>query len=102
MQDGQEWGGEIADNVDEIVEKAVSLYTDKTIWKRKQENGFRILRNLFDANKNGKELRERVEQILGSLAEYRENDFIGGIMWNSSLRYTEYMSKYIELKNRLK
>ena len=68
----QEWPGFIADETEEIVDKAVSLYQDQQIWEAASKRSKQILRSLIDPNW-GKELTDALEKIQQKQAVRMEN-----------------------------
>jgi len=95
------WPGIIADEPAAIVDAAVSLYTDETLWTEKQQAIEPVLKQRFDAKRLGDELMIRVNKIQSELSQHRENNFIGSMLNYHSNKSTYFMSKWIETKNRL-
>ncbi len=95
------WSGLIADSADDFSEQAISLYQDKTTWLQCQQHGFRIVQHMFNAVENGESLIQRIQQIRENLAEHRQNNFTGSMLRYHHHRSTEFMSRWIEAKNRL-
>ncbi|MFQ5344797.1 MAG: glycosyltransferase family 4 protein [Mariprofundus sp.] len=94
------WAGAVGDRAETLADAAVSLYQNKENWRQAQSNGFRIVQQLFDAQSNGKALIQRVVQIMESLAAHRQQHFIGLMLRHHHQRSTEFMSRWIEVKNR--
>ncbi|KAL0491206.1 hypothetical protein AKO1_002406 [Acrasis kona] len=100
-----EWGGMItkSDNFDEeFADAAVKLYSDKDIWYQKQNEGFKVIQELFDGPKNRKIFLDKLRHTYDKIGELRTNDVVGNIMWQSGMRTTEYMSKMIIMKEQMK
>src|SRR5690606_3972171 len=96
-----DWGGRIAYNGNDFIEKAIELYSNEQIWKETQECGFRILNNIFNEN-DLKLLKEKVDDFYSNLKEKRKWDIMQHLFWETNMRATEYMSKFIEIKKLLK
>lgn len=95
------WNGVIADNNDTFIDAAVSLYEDKRSWELMQQNGNRILEYRYQATQWESILTKRLvvqNQLKNSL---RKKHFLGLMLRHHSLKSTQYMSQWIELKNKL-
>lgn len=95
----QEWSGYIADETEEIVDKAVSLYQDQQIWEAASKRSKQILTSLIDPNW-GKELTDALEKIQQNLESHRRKNIIGQILWSNQFLSSKYLSQWIEEKNR--
>jgi len=93
------FGGFIADSPQDIVNKAVELYSNKTIWKKKQADGFKLI-NQFDKSVLQSEFIIKIDTVLAQLVSLRQNNFIGAMMQYQSMQSSKYMSKWIEEKNK--
>jgi len=100
MSAGLPWSGLIADSADSFTEQAVNLYQDKQQWQQCQQHGFDIVRNVFNEKANGEALMQRIRQIRENLAGHRQNNFTGSMLRHHHHRSTEFMSRWIEAKNR--
>jgi len=100
MHDELPWNGFIEDNPQEFANKAVQLYTDETLWNSCQENGFEILKSKFSKDLYSAKFSEKINYLLNNLEQHRNNNFIGQILQYHTLRSTEYMSRWIEAKNK--
>ncbi len=96
------WSGYIEDDVDSFVEQAVALYSDSTAWQQAQQNGFQIINQIYDAEVIGKALIDRINNVLQHLGQHRLNNFTGAMLRHHSLKSTQYMSQWIEEKNKHK
>jgi len=95
------WAGAVANDADSIASAAVSLYENAEQWRQAQHNGFDIVRQLFDAQRNGERLIRRLLILKENLAEHRQQQFVGLMLRHHHQRSTEFMSRWIEAKNRL-
>jgi glycosyltransferase involved in cell wall biosynthesis len=100
MHDELPWNGFIEDDPQEFANKAVQLYNDEKRWNNCQENGFEILKNKFSKNLYESKFRDKINYLGNNLKEHRNNNFIGQILQYHTLRSTEYMSRWIEAKNK--
>ncbi len=104
MADNNLFGGLVAtaDNIGhEFAQLAIQLYTKEELWQEKQMQGFHVLNKLFDKDQNRKNFEHQLTSLVENISTRRTQDFVGNIMWQSNVRATEYMSKFIELKQRI-
>lgn len=93
------WGGLIAVNEEDFIDKTVLLYEDETLWKQLQEKGKQLVNEEFSIKKWNGILKNRLEEILKNSAKHRSDLFVQKILWQNSLQATKYMSLWIETKN---
>jgi O-antigen biosynthesis protein len=94
------WGGLIANDAQAIADAAVKLYNDETLWKKSQQQGAAILQNYFGGADYSCLLIERIDSLQANLAVERQQNFIGAMLRHHSLKSTQYMSQWIEAKNK--
>lgn len=99
MQGNFDWNGFITDNETDFVEKATLVYQNENIWQKSQENGYKIVENLFKKELFESDFNEKINWILEHLNEHRNVNFLGQILQHHSLQSTKYLSKWIEEKN---
>ena len=95
----EKWGGEIAENEVDFVNKTVLLYEDEFFWKQSQCNGRHLVNQQFSVEKWNGILKNRVEKIIKNSTTHRSDLFIQKILWQNYLQATKYMSLWIEAKN---
>jgi len=95
------WSGSIADDAEGFAAAAVALYQRRGEWRQAQKNGFEIVGQLFDAEANGNAMIDRILQIKHHLAERRQQHFTGLMLRHHHQRSSEFMSRWIEVKNKL-
>ncbi len=100
MHHNLSWNGIIANTEDEIVTAAVTLYKDKELWPKSQQNGIQIINNLYDKKKFLPNLFKHIEYTQEHLQSLRTQNFIGAMLQHHSHRSTEFMSRWIEEKNK--
>ncbi|MDQ6981947.1 MAG: glycosyltransferase [Mariprofundus sp.] len=101
MHRGLPWAGDVADSAETFADAAVSLYLNADKWVQAQNNGFRIIQHLFDAHTNGEAFIHRLLQVKQTLASHRQQHFTGLMLRHHHQRSTEFMSRWIEVKNSL-
>jgi len=99
MHQNESWPGMVADDINEFVEAAVKLYTDKNMWVRAQDNGKALLKSKYDSEKHGGKLISKIEKIKKRLKPHRLNNFTGSMLKHHTMMSTKYMSQWIAEKN---
>tara|TARA_R110002072_G_scaffold41085_4_gene115812 strand:+ start:3230 stop:4462 length:1233 start_codon:yes stop_codon:yes gene_type:complete len=101
ISEGKNWNGFIQDDAVDFAEKAVQLYSNKSLWLKSQKNGFEILQNFNTSNFEG-EFLDKITSTKKNLERHRNSNFIGALLMYQSLQSTKYLSKWIEEKNKPK
>ena len=99
MNGNLDWNGFISEEND-FVEKAIELYTNKSIWKTAQKNGYEIIEKRFKKELFASDFITKVAHIQEHLKTHRNQNFLGQILQHQNLQSTKYMSKWIEAKNK--
>ncbi|MCB5160666.1 glycosyltransferase [Marinomonas algarum] len=93
------WNGVISDDTATFINAAVSLYKDKDSWQWMQKNGHAILMARYQAKEWQTKLINRLI-LQNSLKDtLRKKHFLGLMLRHHTLKSTQYMSQWIELKN---
>ena len=100
MQGNYPWGGFVENSADEFAQAAVKLYSDEQIWSNAQSQGFSIIDNYFSKSDYGQLVIERINQLILNIDQERQANFIGGMLRHHNLKSTQYMSQWIEAKNK--
>ncbi|OAN60577.1 glycosyltransferase [Balneola sp. EhC07] len=100
MKSNHDWGGALAETPDEIAQKAVQLYSDKSVWVEAQKKGFEIFDQLFNKAEHRQNLEGKIESVTENIQNHRKRNFIGSMMLQNTLQSYKYMSKWIEEKNK--
>lgn len=100
MTDGNEWPGAIANDAEQFVQQAINLYQNEDEWNRAVANCGSAL-EMFDAAPLGLRLIESIHGIQSTLTQHREDNFLGAMLNHHSMKSTQYMSQWIEVKNKL-
>lgn len=101
ITDEANWPGSVVDSDRDFVNSAVDLYTNEAVWLAAKKHGEEVLASQFDNNKNASQLHDALEAALSNLDQWRADLFMQGLLWHHTLRSTQYMSQWIEAKNRL-
>lgn len=94
------WNGFIDVTNEGFVEKAVALYSDESLWKSMQLNGFEIVRKRFSGSDFLEKLADKISFLITNLEEHRFHNFVGSMLQYHTLQSTHYMAKWIEEKNK--
>ena len=90
----------VANTVDAIVNRAVTLYQNEAIWLQQQELGFNLLSKKFSKTFHTRRFLNRLEDALTNKETYRLNNFTGAMLNFHTMQSTKYMSRWIEEKNK--
>lgn len=100
MVNGLSWAGIINDDLAAFVDETVALYQNENQWKQAQQNGIKIINELYARNKFEASFLKRIANIKESLNKHRQQNFFGEILKHHTLQSTKYMSLWIEEKNK--
>lgn len=94
------WSGTIVDSPEDFAQAAIKLYTDRSVWETAQQNGVSIINEIYPKEQLGKEFIQRMEELRSNLEKHRQQNFTGLMLMHHTMRSTEFMSRWIEAKNR--
>ncbi len=100
MHEGYPWGGVIEDDIYAFAKAAVTLYTNKNLWKVAQDHGRILINNRFQRLDFENEFYDTIENYKTKLISKRESNFTGQMLQHHTLQSTKFMSKWIEEKNK--
>jgi hypothetical protein len=95
------WPGVIAESAEGIARAAVQLYNDPASWTRARDAGLALLANRYQHQVHGPALIESIEACRVELAQRRRDNFTGSMLRHHQHKSTQYMSQWIEEKNRI-
>ncbi|ROM33224.1 glycosyltransferase [Pseudomonas poae] len=101
MGDEHPWPGMIEHSASTLAAAAVALYQDRERWTLAQENGRQLLARRYDQSVHGPALVACLEQCRSRLSAHRRDNFTGGMLRHHAHKSTQYMSQWIEAKNRV-
>lgn len=101
MHGEEVWPGAITRTAEEFAGSAVQLYQDRTRWLQAQAQGFELLAKRYQHKVHGPALVNRIEHSLQNLPAIRRDNFTGSMLRHHHHKSTQYMSQWIEAKNRL-
>jgi len=94
------WNGFITDDFTGFSQKAIDLYTQKSVWEKAQKNGIQIINQWYDKEKLSDSFLHKIEELYLQLENHRIQNFMGSLLQHQTLQATKYMSKWIECKNK--
>jgi glycosyltransferase involved in cell wall biosynthesis len=94
-----EVNGFVEDIPELFASKAVQLYQNESLWKKKQSKGFKIINVRFNKTELQQKFTLVIEETAKQLHNKRENNFTGQMLMHHTLQSTKFMSKWIEEKN---
>ncbi|WP_040249602.1 glycosyltransferase [Psychroserpens mesophilus] len=95
-----EANGFITDNLSDIVDSAIALYTNETLWDDAHKKGFNIINTRFQLKDFQSDFIQMLNDLQSILNKHRQGNFIGQMLQHHSLQSTKFMSKWIEEKHR--
>ncbi|WP_298543500.1 glycosyltransferase [uncultured Aquimarina sp.] len=100
LGEDSDWNGFIKDKPEEFANAAVKLHNNQNIWSQAQQNGIEIINTLFSKEKYSNQFIQKIVELQNNLENHRSKNFIGSMLQYHTLRSTEFMSRWIEEKNR--
>jgi glycosyltransferase involved in cell wall biosynthesis len=101
MHGDQPWGGAITRDSQSFANAAVALHEDQQAWEDAQVLSQAILHRSFSGKLVQTGLIDKLNQLFKNLVQHRQQNFIGQMLRHHSHKSTQYMSQWIEAKNRL-
>lgn len=102
MHDGLPFGGCVEDDWEQFARQAACLYVQNTEWLESQSRGADIVTKLYNPAVNHQKFIAAIESLVKNLQGRRDANIVGSILWHQQHRSTEYFSRWIEAKNKLK
>ena len=94
------WAGAIEQSASALAAAAVELYQNAQAWHQAQHNGQALLTARYLQSNHGPALIQRIEACRAELGQHRRNNFTGAMLRHHQHKSTQYMSQWIEAKNR--
>jgi hypothetical protein len=90
----------VTDDPQRFADAAIEVYTNSVSWSKVQSQGQHIVASRFDAAHWQPELPKILEEAVAQLTTDRHTQFVGRMLRHHQHRSTEFMSRWIEAKNR--
>jgi len=103
MADNLHWGGLISEDIQDekgFAEKAITLYSNKTLWQQCRDFGYQIIEKKYNEKQHAEQLIKQIHQLENQLSTHRKKNFYGQILRHNLYRSQYFMSKWIEEKNK--
>lgn len=100
MLGADDWGYALSDRPEQIADTIALLYRDSERWLTAQRCGLHALKSGFSQQHHTPGVTQRLRDTADGLDAHRERNIWGRILWQTQHRATEYMSRWIEAKNR--
>lgn len=94
------WAGYIVDNLDDLVDKAVNLYTKEEVWNKYHSIGYKIFNKSFSDQSFSYRFLQWVDAAIKNTNALRSNNFLGQLLLQQQFNATKYLSLWIEEKNK--
>jgi glycosyltransferase involved in cell wall biosynthesis len=102
MHDGLPFGGSVEDDWDQFARQAAILYLQSAVWSDMQTKGADVVTRVYNPEENHKQFIAAIESLVEDLQARRNANFVGSMLWHQQHRSTEYFSRWIEVKNKLR
>lgn len=100
LDEEADWNGFVIDDPSKFAKAAIRLYNNESLWQQSQQNGIEITNTRFQKKKFCTPFLNQVSKLQKNLNKHRTKNFIGSILQHHTLRSTEFMSRWIEEKNK--
>ncbi|HEX4550319.1 glycosyltransferase [Pseudomonas sp.] len=95
------WPGAIATSAEALADGAANLYQNQSLWLQAQLDGQRLLSARYSQSEHAPALIEKLLVCRKNLHSLRAQNFIGSMLRHHAHKSTQYMSQWIEVKNKL-
>jgi glycosyltransferase involved in cell wall biosynthesis len=100
MQGEHPWPGAIATSAQALADEAVRLYQDAASWQQAQVAGEALLTERYAYPTHAAALIARLNDCRHNLQAMRNSNFTGSMLRHHAHKSTQYMSQWIEAKNK--
>ncbi len=94
------WPGVVAPDDETFVSAALKLYQSGPLWHQAQQTGLELLDRRFSRAQHTRYLSKKILDVMQDLHQHRAKNFTGQMLMHHSMRSTEFMSRWIDCKNR--
>lgn len=99
IAEAAEWPGYCYTEKSDLIQKTKELYTDAGVWQGGVNKISAILR-MFSKHRFDAVFLSTIHKLRRDLQDVRKQQLISRMLWHQSLRSTEFMSRWIEEKNK--
>lgn len=94
------FSGMVSNDVEDIINVSVEMFTQKEKWLQAQQHGFDIIENRFKRDLFSKNFTLIIKYLQENIALHRNQNFLGQILQYHAFQSTKYLSRWIEEKNK--
>jgi len=98
-----DWPGYSGRTEQDLVQQAVLLYNNSTLWHQAQQQGFKLGHQQYQHPNRAEQFittLATLNQTQTQLESHRQQNFMGSILRHHHHKSTKYMAQWIEAKNR--
>lgn len=100
ISEPENWPGFVADEPEDFANAAIQLIRDEDSWVKAQSQITKLSIDHFKSSVFKSHLINKINEHSSNLNDHRNQNFIGSMLQFHTLRSTEFMSRWIEAKNR--
>ncbi len=100
MQGDLPWPGFIVHSKESFADAAIQLYQNETLWLDCQQKIPQLLQTRYNKTTLSALLFDRIRYLEEHLENHRLNNFLGSMLLHHQMKSTQYLSKWIEEKNK--
>ena len=100
IADAESWSGAVCFNTQAFIDAAIRLYQEKDLWLKAQVAGDKLIQNNFSKEIHRDRLIQRLMSQFDDRYVIRKQSFFNQMLRHHSLKSTQYMSQWIEIKNK--
>lgn len=89
-----------SDDFEAFAQQAVDLYSNETLWQKKQDACLDFLQTGFDWATYSQNMIGAIQRIQDNLDQHRLANFTGSMLRHHTMKSTQYMAQWIEAKNK--
>ncbi|WP_226703417.1 glycosyltransferase [Microbulbifer elongatus] len=101
MAEAEAWGYPLTDDAGQLAEIAAQVYRNEADWTTVRDASLSALASGFSYRPHAEALIERLDSIARDLDTHRNRNIWGRILRRTEHRAEEFMSRWIEAKNKL-
>lgn len=96
-----QWPGAVTHTDNEFVEQTIALYSQQETWHAAQSKAITLAEQLCAKEQEVDAAFVRLKQLTANVNEHRNQHMLAAILNQQSMRSHQYMSQWIEAKNKL-
>ena len=96
----RDFAGTIVGSASEFAREAIDLYRNQAHWEEQQSKIPSFFNGNWSKESGGKRLFQRLQELDANYKHIRQNNVLQHTILHHRLRSTEYLSRYIALKNK--